>query len=67
VEALREPCYPSIPDVSYGLVRYMNKVLQGGHTIYPTTMASFETSRRAIVKPLTKNDKRSEEEMSAEK
>jgi hypothetical protein len=67
MEAPREPCYLSIPDVSFGLVKYMNKVLKGGHTIYPTTMADFENSRRGIVEPLTKNDRRSEREMSSEK
>jgi hypothetical protein len=29
VEGLREPCYPGITDVPFGLVRYVNKVPQG--------------------------------------
>ena len=69
MEALREPCYPGITDVPFGLFRYMNKVPHGDvrSILQPFGCQLFGTSRSATVKQLTKNDKRSEREMSTEK
>lgn len=69
MEGLRKPCYLSITDVPVGLVRYANKVPQGDvrSILQPCDCYSFGTSRMAIVKPLTRNDKRSERDMSTEK
>jgi len=67
VEVLREPCYPSITDVPFGFVRYMNKVLQETYDLSYNHVDVFETSRSVIVKPPTMNPKRSERGMSTEK
>jgi hypothetical protein len=67
VEAFRESGYLSITDVSFDLVRYMNKLLQREtYDLSCNHVAVVETSRGAMAQALTKNEKRSEGEMSTE-
>ena len=67
MEALREPCYPSITDVPFGIVRYMNQSsTRETYDLSYNHVTIFETSGGAIIERLTKNDKRSEREMSTE-
>ena len=69
MKALRESCYPGITDVPFGLVRDAKKMPQEDlrSILQPSRRHSFEASGSAIVKSLTKNDKRSERGISTEK
>jgi hypothetical protein len=63
------PATRALPMFLSGWFRYVNKVLQGDvrSILQPCGCQGLKNLRSTIVKPLTKNDKRSEREMNAEK